>query len=69
VGSEHSEPDKAQPPPQDTVIVTCSCCWAAYRYSPSEVFDLPEIALQAPSQGPERFVNSRFADGCSATII
>ena len=35
---EHSEPDKAEPPPQDTVIVTCSCCWAAYRYSPAEVF-------------------------------
>ena len=34
---EHSEPDKAEPPPQDTVIVTCSCCWAAYRYSPAEV--------------------------------
>ncbi len=34
---EHSEPEKAEPPPQDTVIVTCSCCWAAYRYSPAEV--------------------------------
>src|SRR6266540_561169 len=38
---EHSEPDKAEPPPQDTVIVTCSCCWAAYRYSPAEVFKGP----------------------------
>jgi hypothetical protein len=35
---EHAEPEKAEPPPQDTVIVTCSCCWAAYRYSPAEVF-------------------------------
>src|SRR5205823_9841604 len=35
---EHSEPEKAEPPPLDTVIVTCSCCWAAYRYSPAEVF-------------------------------
>jgi hypothetical protein len=24
--------------PQDSVIVTCSCCWAAYRYSPAEIF-------------------------------
>ena len=24
-----------------TVIVTCSCCWAAYRYSPAEVFKGP----------------------------
>jgi hypothetical protein len=35
---EHSGPDKAEPPPHDTVIVTCSCCWAAFRYSPAEVF-------------------------------
>src|ERR1700691_5484442 len=38
---EHAQPDKADPPPQDTVIVTCSCCWAAYRYSPAEVFKGP----------------------------
>src|SRR5215472_9458537 len=35
---EHSQPDKADPPPQDSVIVTCSCCWTAFRYSPAEVF-------------------------------
>ena len=35
---EHSQPDKIDPPPQDSVIVTCSCCWAAYRYSPAEIF-------------------------------
>jgi hypothetical protein len=38
---EHSQPEKADPPPRDTVIVTCSCCWAAYRYSPAEVFKGP----------------------------
>ncbi len=38
---EHSQPEKAEPPPQDSVIVTCSCCWAAYRYSPAEVFKGP----------------------------
>jgi hypothetical protein len=38
---EHSQPDKADPPPSDAVIVTCSCCWAAYRYSPAEVFKGP----------------------------
>jgi hypothetical protein len=36
--TEHSQPDKADPPPQDSVIVTCSCCWVAYRSSPSEIF-------------------------------
>jgi hypothetical protein len=36
--TEHSQPDKADPPPQDSVIVTCSCCWAAYRYNPAEIF-------------------------------
>jgi hypothetical protein len=35
---EHSQPDNADPPPHDSVIVTCPCCWAAYRYSPAEVF-------------------------------
>lgn len=38
---EHAQPDKADPALQDTVIVTCSCCWAAYRYSPTEVFKGP----------------------------
>lgn len=36
--TEHSQPDKVDPPPRDAVIVTCSCCWDAYRYSPAEVF-------------------------------
>ena len=35
---EHSQPDRADPPPQDSVIVTCSCCWTAFRYSAAEVF-------------------------------
>ena len=35
---EHSQPDRADPPPRDTVIVTCSCCWTAFRYSAAEVF-------------------------------
>jgi hypothetical protein len=39
--TEHSQPDKAAPPPQDSVIVTCSCCWAAYRYGPTEIFKGP----------------------------
>ena len=38
---EHAEPEKAEPPPHDTVIVACSCCWTAYRYSPAEVFKGP----------------------------
>src|SRR5215470_4855085 len=36
--AEHSQPEKAEPPPSNSVIVTCSCCWGAYRYSPAEVF-------------------------------
>ena len=38
---EHAEPERAEPAPHDTVIVTCSCCWSAYRYSPNEVFKAP----------------------------
>jgi hypothetical protein len=29
---------QCQSAPHDSVIVTCSCCWAAYRYSPAEIF-------------------------------
>jgi hypothetical protein len=36
---EHAQPDKAEPPPHESVIVTCSCCWAAFRYSPAEIFE------------------------------
>jgi|SRR5260370_405690 len=39
--TEHSQPDKADPPPHDSVIVACSCCWAAYRYNPAEIFKGP----------------------------
>jgi hypothetical protein len=35
---EHSRPDKADPPPQGSVILACSCCWAAFRYSAAEIF-------------------------------
>ena len=35
---EQSQPDNVDPPPHDSVIVTCSCCWAAYRYSAAEIF-------------------------------
>ena len=35
---EHSQPDMTDPPPKEPVIVSCSCCWTAFRYSPAEVF-------------------------------
>jgi hypothetical protein len=38
---ELADPERAEPPPQDTVVVTCSCCWAAHRYNPAEVFKGP----------------------------
>jgi hypothetical protein len=38
---EHSQPERADPPPQDSVIVTCSCCWAAFRYNRNEIFKGP----------------------------
>ena len=39
--SEHADPERAEPAPQDCVVVTCSCCWAAYRYNPADVFKGP----------------------------
>ena len=36
--AERAEADEAEPPPRHPVIVSCSCCWTAFRYSPAEVF-------------------------------
>src|SRR6266478_5925184 len=36
--SEHSQPETAKPPPGYPVIVSCSCCGTALRYSPTEIF-------------------------------
>jgi hypothetical protein len=36
--NEHADPDKSEPAPPHPVIVSCSCCWTAFRYSPAEVF-------------------------------
>lgn len=38
---EHSQPEKAESAPRETLTVTCSCCWTAYRYSPAEIFKGP----------------------------
>ena len=35
---ERSEPTKSDPPPREDVVVSCSCCWSAFRYNPTEVF-------------------------------
>jgi hypothetical protein len=35
---ERSEPTKSEPPPTEDVVVSCSCCWSAFRYNPTEVF-------------------------------
>jgi hypothetical protein len=56
---EHAEPENAEPPPKDTVIVSCSCCWTAYRYTPNEVFKGPpapsqNCASMRTSVGPNR---------------
>jgi len=53
---EHSQPDKSDPPPKESVIVSCSCCWSAFRYSPAEVFK----AGPGPSSNcPERKARNR----------
>jgi len=50
--TEHAQPDRAEPAPQDPVIVTCSCCWAAYRYSPAEIFKGPPGPSSRCYDGP-----------------
>jgi hypothetical protein len=36
--TEHAEPDKSDLAPQHPVIVSCSCCWTVFRYSPTQIF-------------------------------
>jgi len=49
--AEHVQPEKSEPAPKDHVIVTCSCCWSAFRYRPSAIFK----ASPSPSNAcPER---------------
>lgn len=36
--TDHAEPEKAEPAPQQALIVTCSCCWSAFRYDPDSIF-------------------------------
>lgn len=43
---EHAEPEKAEPAPHETVNVTCSCCWTAYRCSPNEIFKASPVPSQ-----------------------
>lgn len=57
---EHSQPDKADPPPKASVIVTCSCCWSAYRYSPAEIFkDSPGPSSNCFDRGRSKNSNNK----------
>lgn len=69
---EHAEPEKAEPPPHDTVIVTCSCCWTAYRYSPNEVFKSSPVPSQTCSSNRSRLNpdrNNRDAKNTNSALL
>ena len=36
--ADHAQPEKAESAPQQPLIVTCSCCWSAFRYEPDAIF-------------------------------
>jgi hypothetical protein len=36
--ADHAQPDKAEPAPTQPLIVTCSCCWSAFRYEAEAMF-------------------------------
>lgn len=37
--AEHTEPERVEAAaPRDSRVVTCSCCWQAYRYAASDIF-------------------------------
>lgn len=35
---EHTNPASRESRPNTALVVTCSCCWNAYRYSAEEIF-------------------------------
>lgn len=69
--AEHSQPDKVERPQSESPIVACSCCWTAFRYSPTDIFKGPprpssrcfdqkrsKSANNAPNNKDEKQVNS-----------
>jgi len=56
---ERSEPTKSEPPPREDVVVSCSCCWSAFRYNPTEVFKgRPSPSNSCPERGKMEGVNN-----------
>jgi len=68
---EHSRPDKAEPSPQGSVILSCACCWAAYRYSPAEVFkDSPSPSSNCYERAkPRNLANNKEEKKPSAVLL
>jgi hypothetical protein len=68
---EHSQPDKAESSPQGSVIVSCACCWAAYRYSPAEVFkDSPSPSSNCYERAkPRNLANNKEEKKPSAVLL
>jgi len=71
---EHAEPEKAEPAPNDTVIVTCSCCWTAYRYSPNEVSKGPPspsrtCTARGSSISPDTNNNNKEAKNPNSVLL
>ena len=67
---EHAQPEKAEPRPQDTVIVTCACCWSAYRYSPAEVFKgQPGPSTSCPANGSPNGANNKEAKNPNSVLL
>lgn len=54
--------------PRTAVIVTCRCCWAAYRYKPAEIFkNSPGGAATVMTvEGPRILINKeeKKTEGC-----
>jgi hypothetical protein len=66
---EHAQLDKADPPPTE-VIVTCSCCWTAFRYSPNEVSKgQPGPSYDCRSRRPENNCNNKDEKKPNAAIL
>jgi hypothetical protein len=68
--TEHAEPDKSEPAPQHPVLVSCSCCWTAFRYKPTEVFKgQPSPSNTCPEHRSSAVANNNQEENRSNAVI
>lgn len=68
--AEHSNPELRDPAPRGHLVVTCSCCWSAFRYAPSEIFKgAPDRGTRCPTQRPAQGAEMKRDDKTKGALL